>query len=71
MKPKNGRLKFTQENISPPVLLVLKFWDIPCKMFLLRQNGFLLSARARVKMEENVDSGKGLRPTEFLFRDDW
>ena len=52
-KPKkNGRLKFTKEYLSLPVLLVLKFWDIPYKIFLLGQNGFLLRARARVKMEE-------------------
>ena len=26
-------------NISLPILLVLKFWNIPCKIFLLGQNG--------------------------------
>ena len=51
LNPQNGRLKFTQEDISLSVLLVLKFWDIPYKIFLLEQNDFLLRARARVKME--------------------
>ena len=52
LNPKNGRLKFTWKNIPLPVLLVLKFWNIPYKIFLLGQNCFLLRARARVKMEE-------------------
>ena len=64
LKPKNGRLKFTKEYLSLPVLLVLKFWDIPYKIFLLGQNGFLLRARARVKMEEKCRFCLG--PTEFL-----
>ena len=71
LKPKNGRLKFTLENISLPVLLVLNFWDIPYKIFLLGQNGFLLRARAWVKMEEKCRFWYGASAHEVPSGMDW